>query len=263
MRLAGKTFVIAGGASGLGQGAVRHVRRVHDARVLIIDNDAKAGGALTDELCAEPNAAGAVHFVAADIADEAQVAHAVGQGRSHFGALHVCFNFAGIVSPMRMLDRDGRASSGEQFRRTLTVNLAGTFHVMAHCVAAMRDNPPDADGERGVVVNISSGAAFDGQVGQSAYSASKAGVVGLSLPAARELAPLGIRVNAVAPGAFWTPMLQSLPTSVVERIQEGIQFPKRFGHPDEIAGLCCYIAENAYLNGECIRLDGAFRLPPR
>ncbi|HNT38184.1 MAG TPA: SDR family NAD(P)-dependent oxidoreductase [Rubrivivax sp.] len=258
MKLAGKTVVVSGGASGLGEGAVRYLLRAHDARVLVLDHNAQAGSSLAAELGAER-----VLFAAVDIADEAQVAAAVAQGRAHFGALHACFNFAGIVSPLRILDREGRASAGERFRRTLMVNLAGTFHVMSHCVQAMRENPPDADGERGVVVNIASGAAFDGQVGQSAYSASKAGVVGLSLPAARELAPLGIRVNAIAPGAFWTPMLQSLPAGVVDRIAADFQFPKRFGQPDEIASLCCTIVENAYLNGECIRLDGAFRLPPR
>lgn len=264
MKPAGKTIVVAGGASGLGAGVVRYLRRVHDARVLVLDSNAQAGAALADELNAAPGVTAApVLFAATDIAEEDQVAEAVARGRRHFGALHACFNFAGIVSPLRILDREGQASSGERFRRTLMVNLAGTFHVMAHCVAAMRDNAPDEDGERGVVVNIASGAAFDGQVGQSAYSASKAGVVGLSLPAARELAPLGIRVNSIAPGAFWTPMLQSLPDSVVQRIAADFQFPKRFGHADEIAGLCCYIVENGYLNGECIRLDGAFRLPPR
>ncbi len=258
MKLEGRTVVVSGGASGLGQGAARYAVREHRARVVLLDTNAEAGRALQDEL----GAAQAL-FVPTDVTDEEAVQAAIAQARAHFGAVHACFNFAGVVGPMRILDREGQARAGAAFRRTVMVNLVGSFHVMSHCAAAMRENEATADGERGVVVNISSGAAFDGQVGQSAYGASKAGVVGLSLPAARELAPLGIRVNAIAPGAFWTPMLQSLPAGVVERIAADFQFPKRFGQPDEIASLCCYIAENAYLNGECIRLDGAFRLPPR
>lgn len=258
MKLEGSTVVISGGASGLGQGAARYALREHRARVVLLDSNEAAGRALQAELGDEH-----ALFVPADVTDEDQVQAAIAQARARFGALHACFNFAGVVAPMRILDRAGQARAGAAFRRTVMVNLVGSFHVMAHCAAAMRGNEPSADGERGVVVNISSGAAFDGQVGQSAYAASKAGVVGLSLPAARELAPLGIRVNAIAPGAFWTPMLQSLPPSVVERIAADFQFPKRFGLPDEIASLCCTIVENAYLNGECIRLDGAFRLPPR
>lgn len=258
MKLEGRTVVVSGGASGLGQGAARYAVREHRARVVLLDTNAEAGRALQDEL----GAAQAL-FVPTDVTDEDAVQAAIAQARAHFGAVHACFNFAGVVGPMRILDREGQARAGAAFRRTVMVNLVGSFHVMSHCAAAMRENEATADGERGVVVNISSGAAFDGQVGQSAYGASKAGVVGLSLPAARELAPLGIRVNAIAPGAFWTPMLQSLPAGVVERIAADFQFPKRFGQPDEIASLCCYIAENAYLNGECIRLDGAFRLPPR
>ncbi len=131
------------------------------------------------------------------------------------------------------------------------------------CAQQMQRNPPDDDGERGVLVTIASGAAFDGQVGQTAYASSKAGLVGLCLPAARELAGIGIRINTIAPGAFWTPMLESLPETVLERIQADFQFPRRFGRAEEIAALCCHIAENHFINGECIRLDGAFRLPPR
>lgn len=258
MKLQGRTIVISGGASGLGLGAARHVVREHDARVLLLDTNEDAGRAMQAELGAEQ-----ALFVPTDVTVEDAVQSALAQGRARFGAVHACFNFAGVVGPMRILDREGEPRAGSSFRRTVMVNLVGSFHVMAHSVAAMRANTPTPDGERGVVVNIASGAAFDGQVGQSAYGASKAGVVGLSLPAARELAPLGIRVNAIAPGAFWTPMLESLPSSVVERIAADFQFPRRFGQPAEIASLCCYIVENAYLNGECIRLDGAFRLPPR
>lgn len=258
MKLRGAVVLISGAASGLGWGAAQYCLRHAGARVVMLDRDGELGRRRAEEL-ASPDCL----FVQADLTDEAQVAAAVQQASERFGTVHACFSFAGVVGPMRILDRAGRASNGASFARTVNVNLVGTFHLLAHCAEQMLRNPPDEDGERGVVVTIASGAAFDGQVGQSAYAASKAGLVGLCLPAARELAQAGIRVNSIAPGAFWTPMLESLPAAVLERMQADFQFPKRFGHPDEIAALCCHIAENRFLNGECIRLDGAFRLPPR
>ncbi|MGD9942556.1 MAG: SDR family oxidoreductase [Burkholderiaceae bacterium] len=257
MRLRGAVVLISGAASGLGWGTAQYCVHHAGARVVMLDRDGEAGRARSAEL------GGQALFVQADLADERQVAAAVERGAGHFGALHACFSFAGVVAPMRILDRAGRAGAGDAFARTVGINLIGTFHLLAHCAQQMAKNAPDDDGERGVVVTISSGAAFDGQIGQTAYASSKAGLVGLCLPAARELASVGIRVNTIAPGAFWTPMLESLPPTVVDRIAADFQFPRRFGRADEIAALCCHIAENRYLNGACIRLDGAFRLPPR
>jgi 3-hydroxyacyl-CoA dehydrogenase / 3-hydroxy-2-methylbutyryl-CoA dehydrogenase len=258
MELKDKVVVISGAASGLGWGAAQYVMRSKGARVVLLDRDAEQGKARAKEL--DPDRS---FFVEADLSDRLQVRSAIKAAADRFGTIDACFSFAGVVGPMRILDRSGVASALESFERTVSINLVGTFNLMALCAEQMARNDPDAGGERGVLVSISSGAAFDGQVGQSAYSASKAGLVGLCLPAARELAPLGIRINTIAPGAFLTPMLESLPKHVVDGIASGFQFPKRFGAPEEIAGLCCYIAENSYLNGECIRLDGAFRLPPK
>lgn len=258
MNLQDKVVVVSGAASGLGWGTAQYCLRVKGARVLLIDRDRK----LLDERAAELDPVRSL-ALAADLTDEAEVSAAVQAGVDRFGAIHACFSFAGIVGPMKILDSDQRATNGRSFASTVMINLVGTFHLIAHCAEHMAKNESHEDGERGVLVTISSGAAFDGQIGQAAYASSKAGLVGLSLPAARELAALGIRVNSIAPGAFWTPMLESLPSKVVDRITADFQFPKRFGTSDEIADLCCYIAENAYINGECIRLDGAFRLPPR
>lgn len=258
MKLRDRVVLISGAASGLGWGVAKHCVQQAGARVVLLDRDGEQGRLRSAELGSQHSL-----FVQADLVDEAQVAHAVEEAARHFGAIHACFSFAGVVAPMRILDREGRATAGDAFARTVGINLVGTFHLLAHCAQQMARNRPDEDGERGVVVTISSGAAFDGQVGQTAYASSKAGLVGLCLPAARELAGLGIRVNTIAPGAFWTPMLESLPATVVDRIAADFQFPRRFGQEEEIAALCCHIAENRYINGECIRLDGAFRLPPR
>lgn len=258
MELKDKVIVVSGAASGLGWGAARYCHDHKGARVVLLDRDHAQGARRAAELDPARSL-----FAAADLTDEAAVRAALEQARARFGAIDACFSFAGVVGPMRLLDRQGRAGACASFASTVGINLVGTFNLIALCAEYMARNAPDPDGERGVIVTISSGAAFDGQVGQSAYSASKAGLVGLCLPAARELAPLGIRINTIAPGAFWTPMLESLPRHVTEGIAAGFQFPKRFGRPEEIAILCCTIAENAYLNGECIRLDGAFRLAPR
>lgn len=258
MNLDNKVVVISGGASGLGWETARYCVSERNARVVLIDSNAEAG-----QHCARTLGEDRALFVPADISDQAQVAAAVERAEAHWGGIHACFSFAGVVGPMRILDKDGMATATRSFCTTVNINLVGTFYLLAHCAQAMTHNAPDEDGERGVLITIASGAAFDGQVGQSAYAASKAGLVGLSLPAARELAAWGIRVNSVAPGAFMTPMMESLPGSVQQRISDQFQFPKRFGKPAEIAALCIHIAENPYINGEYIRLDGAFRLPPR
>lgn len=258
MELSGKVVVVSGGASGLGRGTACYMVREKGARVVALDTNAAGGAELVDELGAEM-----CRFFETDVSDGPAVAESLAAGAGIFGAIHVCLNFAGVVSPMRILDKGGRATGCDRFRDTVLVNLVGSFNVMAHSIEWMARNEPDAGGERGAVVNIASGAAFDGQVGQSAYASSKAGVVGLALPAARELADLGIRVNTIAPGAFETPMIKSLPPGVLNRIASDFQFPKRFGTPGEIASLCAFLCENGYMNGECVRLDGAFRLPPR
>jgi NAD(P)-dependent dehydrogenase (short-subunit alcohol dehydrogenase family) len=165
--------------------------------------------------------------------------------------------------PMKILDKEGHASNCGKFERTIMVNLVGTFNVMAHCIEQMAKNEPENGEERGVVVNVASIAAFEGQIGTTGYASSKAGIVGLSLPAARELAAIGVRVNVIAPGLFKTAMAQSLSAKAIEPLMAAVEFPKRFGDLSEFASLCAYICENAYLNGECIRLDAATRVRSR
>lgn len=258
MRLEGKVAVITGGASGLGRRTAEYFVRDKGAKVAIFDLDGAAGAALVAEL-----GVSYAMFLQVDVADEAAVAAAVRACAERFGRIDVCINCAAIPTPLRIIDKDGCASNCDKFQRTVMVNLVGTFQVMAHCIAQMARNEPENGEERGVVVNIASGAAFEGQIGQSAYSSSKAGVVGLSLTAARELAMIGVRVNSIAPGMFNTPMLQSLGQKVVESLITMVEFPKRPGAMSEFASLCAYICENAYLNGECIRLDAATRLRAR
>lgn len=258
MRLQGKVAVITGGASGLGRRTAAHFVRDKGAKVAVFDVNDEAGASLVAEL-GQANAS--YHRV--DVTDEQMVAAGVRACVERFGRVDVCINCAGIPTPMRIVEKDGRPASCERFRRTVMVNLVGTFQVMAYCVEQMAKNEPENGEERGVVVNVASGAAFDGQVGQSAYSSSKAGVVGLSLPAARELGAIGVRVNSIAPGLFNTPMAQSLSPKVLESLVSMVEFPKRFGDMAEFASLCAYICENAYLNGECIRLDAATRLRAR
>jgi 3-hydroxyacyl-CoA dehydrogenase / 3-hydroxy-2-methylbutyryl-CoA dehydrogenase len=258
MKLDGKVAVITGGASGLGRRTAEYFVRDKGAKVAVFDVNDEAGASLVAQL-GDANAL----YRQVDVTDEAAVAAGVQACIDRFGRIDVCINCAGIPTPMKILDKEGKASSCARFQRTVMVNLVGTFQVMAHCIARMAANEPEGGEERGVVVNVASGAAFDGQVGQTAYSSSKAGVVGLSLPAARELSAIGVRVNAIAPGLFNTPMAQSLSPKVVESLTTMIEFPKRFGDMAEFASLCAYICENAYLNGECIRLDAASRLRAR
>lgn len=258
MKLQHKVAIITGGASGLGRRTARYFVDEKGARVAVFDVNDEAGRELAREVGEDR-----LLYCTVDVADARQVAAAVARAIGRFGALHVAVNCAGVPAPMRMLDRDGKPANCARFARTVAVNLVGTFNVLAHAAAAMARNAPDDGGERGVVINVSSGAAFEGQVGQTAYASSKAGVVGLSLPAARELSALGIRVNSIAPGLFDTPMARSVRPELLEALKATIEFPKRCGDMTEFASLCAYICENAYLNGECIRLDGAARLPAR
>jgi 3-hydroxyacyl-CoA dehydrogenase / 3-hydroxy-2-methylbutyryl-CoA dehydrogenase len=258
MNLKGKVVIVTGGASGLGKRTVEYFVAEKHAKVAVLDLNSESGNGIVAALGGEK-----AMYCPVDITNEAQVAAAVASVVEKFGRVDVCINCAGIGTPMKILDKEGQASgSCAKFAKVIAINLVGTFNVMAHCVAAMAKNAPEA-AERGVVINISSGAAFDGQVGQSAYSASKAGIVGLSLPVARELAGLGIRVNSIAPGLFNTPMVAALPQPVIDNLVSVMQFPKRFGDMAEFAHACAFLCENAYANGECLRLDAAARLPPR
>jgi 3-hydroxyacyl-CoA dehydrogenase/3-hydroxy-2-methylbutyryl-CoA dehydrogenase len=258
MNLNNKIVIITGGASGLGRRTAEYFVAEKHAKVAILDQNPELGNSIVAALGSDM-----ALFCSVDISNEAAVAAAVATVVGKFGRIDVCINCAGIGTPMKILDKEGQASSScGKFAKLIAVNLAGTFNVMAHSVAAMAKNAPQ-DSERGVVINISSGAAFDGQVGQSAYSASKAGIVGLSLPVARELAGLGIRVNSIAPGLFNTPMVAALPAPVIDNLVSVMQFPKRFGDMAEFAHACAFLCENPYVNGECLRLDAAARLPPR
>ena len=249
MLLDGIGALVAGGASGLGEASARELS-ARGARVTIADLNEDRGTALADEL------GGA--FVRADVTDEAQVQAAVEAA----GALRLAVSCAGIGWAERTVKKDGAAAL-EPFETVVRVNLIGTFNVLRLAAAAMAANEPDGGGERGAVVMTASIAAFDGQIGQAAYSASKGGVVGLTLPAARDLARLGIRVCTIAPGLFDTPLLAGLPEETRQALGAQVPHPARLGRPEEYARLACHIAENAMLNGETIRLDGALRMPPR
>ncbi len=253
MRLEGAGALVAGGASGLGEATARELA-ARGARVAIADLNEERGRALAEEL-------GGV-FAAADVTDEGAVQAAVDTAVGTFGGIRLAVSCAGIGWAERTVGKDGAAALGP-FETVVRVNLIGTFNVLRLSAAAMADNEPDADGERGAVVMTASIAAYDGQIGQTAYAASKGGIVGLTLPAARDLARLGIRVCTIAPGLFDTPLLAALPEPARAALGEQIPYPPRLGKPAEYAALACQIAENTMLNGEVIRLDGALRMAPR
>lgn len=259
MKLQGKVAVITGGVSGLARRTAEYFARDKGAKVAAFDINDDAGVELVRQL-GEEN----VIYQHVDVSDEAAVIAGVQACVRRFGRVDVCINSAALPSPMKILDKRGRASNCALFQRTVLVNLVGTFNVMAHCIEQMAKNEPENGEERGVVINISSIAAFDGQIGQVAYTASKAGIVGMSLPAARDLANIGVRVNTIAPGLFLsTPGAQSLGSKVLKSLAAMAEFPKRFGDLSEFASLCAYICENAYLNAENIRIDAAARLRAR
>jgi NAD(P)-dependent dehydrogenase (short-subunit alcohol dehydrogenase family) len=254
MRIENNVFLVTGGASGLGAATARMVVG-SGGRVVVADVREEEGKAFAAEL------GSGARFCRTDVTDEASVAAAVDMA-SGLGELRGLVSCAGIVHAERIVKRDGPHSlSG--FARTIGVNLIGAFNAMRLVAAAMSKNVPLAGGERGVVIHTASVAAFDGQIGQAAYASSKAGLVGLTLPAARELAGFGIRVMTIAPGIFATPMMGSLPPEVQESLGRMVPFPQRLGQPDEYAKLARTIIENEYLNGEVIRLDGAIRLAPK
>jgi NAD(P)-dependent dehydrogenase (short-subunit alcohol dehydrogenase family) len=255
MELRSVTAIVTGGASGLGRATVERLVAA-GARVAILDRPASAGTDVARAL------GGAALFTPADVTSAEEVEGAVRTAGEGLGAPNVLVNCAGIGTAMKTLGRSGPAKL-EEFSRVIQVNLIGTFNCIRLVAAAMARNAPSGDGERGVIVNTASVAAFDGQIGQAAYSASKGGIVGMTLPIARDLAELGIRVVTIAPGIFDTPMLSILSEPVRVSLAQQVPFPKRFGRPDEFAALVTHVIENSMLNGETIRLDGAIRMAPR
>ena len=252
MQIEGSTFLVTGGASGLGEATARRLARV-GANVAICDIGAQQGGKTAADIGAQ------AMFTAADVTDEAQVAAAIAAARGKFGALHGAVNCAGIAPGERVLGKGGPHRL-DTFRRAIEINLIGTFNVLRLAAQAMAENAPNAEGERGIIINTASVAAYEGQVGQVAYSASKAGVAGLTLPAARELARHGIRVMAIAPGVFETPMVAAFTAELKQALAAQVPFPPRLGRPEEYAALVEHIIVNPMLNGEVIRLDGALRM---
>jgi len=252
MELKDKVAVVTGGASGLGEAVVREFVAA-GASVAVFDRDETRGAALAQEL------GDRVNFHRVDVTEEASVTAALEAAAEPVG-LHICVNCAGVANPGKILDRQGNALPLSDYEAVIRINLIGTFNVMSKAAAWMSRNDKIDGEERGVIINTSSGAAYEGQIGQCAYASSKNGVIGLNLPAARELQRHGIRVNAIAPGLFLTPMAQSLGDEVVEAISQTIESPRRLGRPDEFAHCCRFIVENAYLNGETVRLDAATRL---
>ncbi len=256
MDVKGLTALVTGGASGLG-GATATRLAQHGANVVIVDLNEDKGEALAAEL--GDNA----RFVKADVADEAHVQAALDTAKEAFGSLQVLVNCAGIGSAQRTFHPKGGPHPLDAFERVIRVNLIGTFNCIRLTAALMNENEPNAHGERGVIINTASVAAFDGQIGQAAYSASKGGVVGMTLPIARDMARTGVRVMTIAPGLFDTPLLASLPEEARISLGQQVPFPSRLGDPAEYAQLAQAIIENPMLNGEVIRLDGAIRMAPK
>ena len=255
MKIEGKTFLVSGGASGLGRASARALHAA-GANVVIGDVNELHGAAAEEELGARGL------FVKTDATTEEAVSAAVAAAVSKFGALHGVVNTAGIGTAAKVLGKNGPHAL-DLFARTLQINVVGTFNVIRLAALQMSKNAPEPSGERGVIVNTASVAAFDGQIGQAAYAASKGAVASMTLPIARELASLGIRVMTIAPGIFDTPLLAGLPEPARLSLGQQVPFPSRLGRPDEFAALVRHTVENEMLNGEVIRLDGALRMAPK
>jgi NAD(P)-dependent dehydrogenase (short-subunit alcohol dehydrogenase family) len=255
MQLKQVNALITGGVSGLGLAVARKFVAA-GGKVVLLDINDEAGAAATAEL------GEASSYLRADVASEQEVSAAVAAAIARMGSLNVAVNCAGIIGAGRVLGREGPMAL-EFFSRVIQVNLIGSFNVCKAAGGAMEANEPGEDGERGVIISTASVAAYEGQIGQADYSASKAGIVGMTLPIAREFTRIGVRVMTVAPGVFWTPMLEGMPEHVQEALAASIPFPSRLGKPSEFADLVAHIVENGYFNGETIRLDGAVRLAPK
>jgi NAD(P)-dependent dehydrogenase (short-subunit alcohol dehydrogenase family) len=256
MELANVRAVITGGVSGLGLAVAQHLV-ANGARVALFDVNDEKGAAAVAALGADK-----ATFLRTDVSDEAQVAANVASARDAMGALNAAINCAGILGSGRVLGREGTMPL-KQFAGTILVNLVGSFNVAKAAADLMQHNAPGEDGERGVIVNTASVAAYEGQIGQAAYAASKGGVVGMTLPMAREFARIGVRVMTIAPGIFWTPMVDGMPPQVQESLSASIPYPSRLGKPEEFAETVAFILRTRYLNGETIRLDGAVRMQPK
>ena len=255
MQLEKAAAIVSGGASGLGLATAKRIIEA-GGRAVLLDINEGQGSRSASELGER------ARFVAADISSEEQVRAAVNAAVEFMGSVSLAVNCAGILLPARVLGRDGPVPA-ESFLRSLEINLLGSFILLKEAANVMQANQGNADGERGVIVNTASVAAFEGQIGQAGYSASKGGVVGMTLPIARELARFGIRVNTIAPGIFLTPMMAGLPQDVQDSLGRQVPFPPRLGRPEEYADLVACIYGNAMINGETIRLDGAIRMQPK
>jgi NAD(P)-dependent dehydrogenase (short-subunit alcohol dehydrogenase family) len=261
MQIQGQAALVTGGASGLGEATARELARL-GAKVAVLDRNAD----LAEKVAGEINAAhgnGSAVACPCDITDPASVQTAIDKAAAAHGPARILMNVAGIGSAKRVVQRDGSAAPLEDFVRVVNINLIGTYNVSRLFAAACSKLPALDNGERGVMMFTASVAAFDGQVGQQAYSASKAGLAGMTLPMARDLAQHAIRVCTVAPGLFATPLMKELPEAVQQSLAASIPFPPRLGKPEEFAELACHIVTNGHLNGEVIRLDGALRMAPR
>lgn len=256
MQVKDSVALVTGGASGLGLGTARRLLE-HGASVALLDINEEKGNQAASELGER------ARFITCDVSDAGSVEAAVSGAREHFGGIEILINAAGVAPAQRVVSRDGDLFDLDLFRFTIAVNLVGMFDVIRNVAGVMSANEPDEGGERGVIINVASIAAFEGQVGQAAYSASKAGIVGMTLPIARDLGPMGIRVMAVAPGIMDTPLLAGAPPELKDSLAELAVFPRRLGNPDDFAHLVQAIIENPMLNGEVIRLDAAARMPPR
>jgi NAD(P)-dependent dehydrogenase (short-subunit alcohol dehydrogenase family) len=253
MQLKQVKAVITGGVSGLGLAAARHLKSAGGAITLLDIND-KAGEKVSKELGAE--------YIRTDVTSESAVTDALERARTGMGGLNVAVSCAGVIGAGRVLGREGPMDL-DFFANVIRINLVGSFNVAKAAAALMEQNEPFEDDERGVIINTASVAAYEGQIGQAAYAASKGGVVGMTLPIARELARCGIRMVTIAPGVFWTPMVDEMPEQIQQSLSASVPYPKRLGRPEEFAAMAAHIVENVYLNGTTIRLDGATRLAPK